>query len=444
MTNMLEVREYDVITCNNDYQDSPYFQYLDEKHFGELEQFIKSYTAADDHADALEFMKIGYKRNVGDVISLNSYVGIIELPSGFQIEVLPKISFGEEDSQNVKTKRLFLKMLCCLKEFEGKTFNSASLNVDRMNLYEIFINMFLQQTRNLVKHGLKSAYVQKDENLKYYKGKLMVGQHIKENLVHKERFHMRYDEYSINRAENRLIKATLLKLQKKSNRQQNVREIGQLLNSFELVDESMNYEKDFSMVNVDRATKDYELLMQWAKVFLLDKSFTTFSGAKTGKALLFPMEAVFEAYVEKWVKSVFEEQSAQRFNVSAQDQGFFLFDEPQRFQLRPDIVVRDNEGYKAPIIMDTKWKKLKPNNGTNNGISQNDMYQMYAYAKKYKTGDVWLLYPYHADVEGVGSIEYSAVIGEEEPITVHVHFVDLRDDIVSSIKKLYAKAIVEV
>lgn len=91
MSNILEVREFDTITCNRDYENSPYFRYLDEKHFKELEQFIREYTSDDDHSDALEFMKVGYRRNVGNTITFNNNVGIIELPSGYQIEILPNL-----------------------------------------------------------------------------------------------------------------------------------------------------------------------------------------------------------------------------------------------------------------------------------------------------------------------------------------------------------------
>lgn len=44
-----------------------------------------------------------------------------------------------------------------------------------------------------------------------------------------------------------------------------------------MVDASVNYAKDFSQVVINRNTKDYEMLMQWSKVFLMNKSFTTFS-----------------------------------------------------------------------------------------------------------------------------------------------------------------------
>lgn len=65
-----------------------------------------------------------------------------------------------------------------MKDFPCKVFNDALLKVDKMNLYEIFINMYLQEVRQLVKRGIKSAYVQQEDNLKYYKGKLLINKHI--------------------------------------------------------------------------------------------------------------------------------------------------------------------------------------------------------------------------------------------------------------------------
>ncbi len=439
---MLEVREFDIITCNKDYENSPYFRYLDKKHFEELERFIREYSSEEDHADALEFMKIGYKRNVGDIVSFNSNVGIIELPSGFQIEILPKVSFDEDETNNT-TKKVFLNMLRCLREFEGKAFGNAVLNADRMNLYEIFIKMFLDETQTLVKHGIKSSYITKEDNIAFYKGKLQVSQHIKVNMAHKERFYMQFDEYQVNRPENRLVKATLLKLQKVTNSFDNDREIRQLLTAFEFVDASVNYEKDFSMVSAGRDMKEYALLLQWARVFLQNKSFTTFSGEKVGKALLFPMEKVFEAFVAKWIRSVFSEKSCGKLSISAQDSGYYLFDNPNIFRLRPDIVIREGSGEdKKTIVMDTKWKKLKPDARVNYGISQADMYQMYAYSKKYHTSEIWLLYPYYPDVEELKGLSFSAIRDEECQVNVHVFFIDLLN-YRESILELYNRAFYE-
>ena len=183
-----------------------------------------------------------------------------------------------------------------------------------------------------------------------------------------------------------------------------------------MVDPSANYTKDFSQVTIDRNTKDYEMLMQWSKVFLLNKSFTTFSGKSTSRALLFPMESVYESYVAQQMKKVFGPAG---WEVSSQDKGYYLFTEPRKqFALRPDIVCqRDGR----TVIMDTKWKSLINSERANYGISQSDMYQMYAYSKKYGTSEIWLLYPLNDEMRGHDDIKFESGDGT----TVRLHFVDV-------------------
>ena len=285
-----------------------------------------------------------------------------------------------------------------------------------MNLYEIFINMYLQEVRNLVKHGIKSSYISRENNLSFFKGKLVVNEHLKRNAVHGERFYVHYDEYLVDRAENRLVKATLLKLQSITSSAENQKEIRQLLTAFEMVNPSDNYQKDFSRIVIDRNTKDYDMLMRWSRVFLLNKSFTTFSGGTNARALLFPMKKVFESYVAKQLKKTLADLD---WDISCQDKGYYLFDSPRLFALRPDIVITREDGSK--IILDTKWKSLVDKPRINYGISQADMYQMYAYAKKYGTSEIWLLYPVNSEMRNHQDITFESADG----VNVRLFFVDV-------------------
>ena len=323
-------------------------------------------------------------------------------------------------------------MLRSMKDFSGKTAANANLNPENMNLYEIFINLYIQEVRRLVKNGIKSSYLNQEENLNVYKGKLLVNEHLKQNIVHKERFYVAFDEYQANCPQNRLIKSTLLKLQQLTGSAQNSKEIRQLLVSFELVEPSKNYEKDFSKVVIDRTTKCYEVLLKWSKVFLKNKSFSMFSGTESARALLFPMEKVFEAYVAKNLKKRLNQAG---WDVSIQDKGYYLFDtlngeKYQKFALRPDLVItRPDESI---IILDTKWKSLINNKKANYGISQADMYQMYAYAKKYQASEVWLLYPMNEEMRNTEPILFDSGDG----VRVSVFLVDVAQ-IEESLEKLF-------
>jgi mcrBC 5-methylcytosine restriction system component len=430
MNKLLEVKEFDIITGNPNFKNDEKYKYLDTVAFENLIDFIHQFNGNEEVADALDFMKISYKRNIGNIVSMKNYVGLIQMKNGYQIQILPKISFtNSEDLENRNTKKIFLNMLRSMKDFPSKVFNNSNIQVDRMNLYEVFINMYLQEIRRLIKIGLKSNYIFKEDNLNYYKGKLLTSQHFKINLVHKERFYVAYDEFNPNRVENKLIKATLLKLQKLTTSAENSKKIRQLLVFFEMIDASMNYTADFSKVRINRSNRDYEMIMQWSKVFLLNKSFTTFSGNNNSRALLFPMEKVYESYVAKHLKKILGEDG---WNVSSQDRGYYLFTEPRlQFALIPDIVCKRGE---RTIIMDTKWKKLVNNERINYGISQSDMYQMYAYSKKYKASEIWLLYPLNDEMKEHSEISFNSGDGT----TVNIYFVDL-ENIQSSLEVLRNK-----
>ena len=83
---------------------------------------------------------------------------------------------------------------------------------------------------------------------------------------------------------------------------------------------------------------------------------------------------------------------AKQYRVHVQAKGKYLFELPRKqFALRPDFVIEDlNSGEQT--ILDTKWKLLSPQ-WHNYGISQADMYQMYAYQKEYQAKQTVLLYP---------------------------------------------------
>lgn len=426
MKNILDVKEYDTIICNLDYKDDDRYKYLDKNIFKKLDEFIRSYSSDEENVDASDFLKIGYKKHIGSTISVKNYVGIIQMNDGFQIQVLPKISFAKGiDEKNSETKQVFLRMLKSMKDFPAKHFNEANLKIDRMNLYEVFINMYLQEVTQLVKRGIKATYVTAEDNLNYFKGKLIVGAHLKQNIVHRERFFVSYDEYHVNRAENKLIKSTLIKLHRLSNSSENQKLIQKLLLSFEIVDASKNYEKDFDKVVIDRNTQEYEMLMQWSRVFLLNKSFTTFSGSTEARALLFSMEKVFESYVAQELRKIVIKQGWQ---ISTQDKGRYLFESQRRFALRPDIVLSNDSG--RIVVMDTKWKSLIDNKNKNYGISQADMYQMYAYSKKYNAPEIWLLYPINDQMRNHDPISFVGI-----DVKLNVFFVDV-EKISDSLKEL--------
>ena len=399
-----------------------------KKHtFEQLEEFILANRSKD--ADALERMGLSAKKGIGKVITAKNYVGLITLTDGTAIEILPKIcSELDSDASGVRTKRLLLDMLKTLRNTPYKTLQSSNVNIHKMNILEIFIRMFIDEVFSIVKRGLKCGYETVEENVTFFRGKIIFSRQIQMNHAHKERSYVEFDDYSVNRPENRLLKSTLLYLYKHTTSSRNRNDIRSLLDVFYEVEVSADYRKDFSQYTPDRNMKDYSIALMWSRVFLSGKSFTSFSGSEIALALLFPMEVLFESYIATIIK---KKLSGTDYTISIQDRSHHLFDVPsKKFLLRPDIVV-ERKSDKTVFVFDTKWKLLS-DTPANYGISQSDMYQVYAYQKKYKSNSVTLIYPKTDAVSTTEPIRFQS----DDGAIVNVMFVDLFD-VHSSIDEIF-------
>lgn len=391
-------------------------KYIPQKIFDELKKFIL--LNRDNSDDGLELMGISYKKGVGEVITAKNYVGMISMKDGTTVEILPKICSKIDDKDGSEAKKLIVKMLKTLRKSPFKNIQTSTVNIAKMDIFEIFIRMFVEEIFTIVKHGLKCTYDTVEENSNRFKGKMLFSKQIKFNFAHKERSYVEYDEFNTNRPENRLIKSTLSLLYRQTKSSKNKTDIKTLLNAFSEVPESVNYDTDFSKCISDRNTKDYSRAMIWCRIFLKGKSFTSFAGSDVAYALLFPIETLFESYIACLIK---KQINSDEYTVSAQDKTYHLFEKPEIFSLRPDIVIT-RKSDNTIFVMDTKWKLLNDVPPTY-GISQSDMYQMYAYQKKYKAENVTLIYPSTDAVPDSQEISFDSGDG----VKVNVKFVDLFD-----------------
>ena len=392
---------------------------LTKRTFEQLESFILSNSSKE--TDALELMGLSARRGVGKIITAKNYVGIITMNDGTTIEILPKVYSAIEDDANAsRTKKLLIDMLKTLRDTPYKALQTTNVNIEKMNIFEIFIRMFVDEVFFIVKRGLKCSYETIEENATFFRGKMKFSQQIRHNYIHKERSYVEYDAFTVNRPENRLLKATLQYLYRHSTSSKNRNDLKLLLNAFGEVEASIDYKGDFAKYVPDRNTRDYATALLWARVFLMGKSFTSFAGSEVALALLFPMESLFESYIATLLRRNLDTSV---FTVSAQDRSYHLFEEPKAvFQMKPDIVIT-NKLQNSIYIMDTKWKVLSEEKA-NYGISQADMYQMYAYQKKYDAKNVTLLYPKTEQVQ-TENIEFREIY--DDGVIVRVRFVDLFD-----------------
>jgi 5-methylcytosine-specific restriction enzyme subunit McrC len=363
-------------------------------------EYLKSLCLSDESESKL--LQLRRRRNM-EVLQVQSYAGVIFTPDRTQIEVLPKVGKGfkgegADNSERAyeKARKSLLVMLRALKGFSHIQTSSANIASQKMPLLEVFISQFLKSVNVLVKRGLRSDYVRREDNLAFLKGKLNVGKQVKRNYINKYKFYCEYDEFLLDRPANRLLHSALLKVKTISRSAANQKLLQELEFVFNELPQSSDYKLDFTNVKLDRGMSYYQVPLAWCKLILEGLSPQSMKGDSHAVSLLFPMEKVFEDYVAKVLKDQLAVTHPE-LTISSQVTGEYLasYDGRDKFSLRPDLVVK--QGKSNQIVLDTKWKLLDTTL-SNSNISQSDIYQLFAYAKKYLGADtdgqdVVLIYP---------------------------------------------------
>ena len=385
---------------------------LDRKRFAQLEELAIRLASRPESDSSGSVLSLGSRKGVGKVVSARNHVGVIVLADGTQIEILPKTirSFGlpgsrERQDNEENHRKLFLRMLRETWDLDAKEATLAELRAARLPIFEAFIRMFLGCVSELVKRGLPGGYTRIENNEPFFKGKLLVADHIRNNLVRKERFFVAHDEFSLDNPANRILRTGLELVVKTTHLDSNRRLARQLLAVFEDIPRSSNLVGDFASCAAAERNADCKKSIDWCRVFLRGHSISNLPGTRHAQALLFPMETVFERFVARRVR-----REANKFNirVTAQERSLYLFEKSSRgkeaFQLNPDIVLRraGNDASEL-VIADTKWKLLCDDPSVNYGIATGDMYQMYAYQKRYRAKTILLVYPLPGDLGSIAS-----------------------------------------
>ncbi len=326
------------------------------------------------------------------VIKFQQYVGVLRCPDGVLLEVLPKtLRHGETPDH---ARELLLKMLACVPEMKPLIQPQALVQLAKMPLLEMFLQLALDSFSQVIHRGLRRDYVTEQGNLSTLRGRLLVSQQLRHNLIHQERFFTAYDDYSQNRAENRLLKSAVWLANRiaRSAKQQYLAH--ELLARLADVPPSVHLQQDWRALRLDRNMQHYRAALAWAKILLNQQSPTVGVGQQQAFSLWFDMNLLFERYVlaclQKNLPSGHQVLAQTRQHTVLQRQ------QPDRFEqhgvLKPDLLYQ-LEG-QTQQVLDTKWKLLEQANALQS-VSPADLYQMQAYAAAYlpQGGQVCLIYP---------------------------------------------------
>ena len=180
----------------------------------------------------------------------------------------------------------------------------------------------------------------------------------------------------------------------------------------------------FDQITITRQNERFADVLHFCRLILQGLSPTVQAGRERSFSLLFDMNRVFEDFIAAFLKK----QVMPRFN------GYHLYSQAKSQQrhlmkknrdtgqggvllLKPDILIKTPNGDQQ-FVLDTKWKQFSGK------VGRNDLYQIYAYTKRYECKLSVLLYPQVMDAE---CLDYD-IMGTDRANRerVGVRFVNLR------------------
>ena len=368
---------------------------LPSKHFAALKDLVAAQPQNPDDGGASSVLSLSFRRGLGDVITVRNYVGAISFANGDQIEILPKLvkTFERRTSEEVGRLRVILaRMFRAALEIDAKSVSESDQRFARLPVLEAFLRAFLVCVSDIVRHGLAGGYARIEGNEQFYRGKLLVAQHLRDNLVRRDRFYVAYDSFRSNTPANRLIRSGVDFVISHSGSDETRTSARRLAIALEDVPPSANLAADFAACSPPPRDGSYRAALIWCGVFLRGSSLANLPGTKRAQSFLFPMETLFERYVVK----VLRQAAPPGIRIVAQSKDTWLrsFLPEDSLTIRPDILIRRATDDAVVAVVDTKWKLLDPSR-QHHGIAQSDFYQLAAYQRHHEATMAILVYPRH-------------------------------------------------
>jgi len=330
--------------------------------------------------------------------STAQWVGVVQV-SGLQVEILPKIdvpgaSAEWGDTAQFEARRNLLYMLSVGGDVPVRSRDVARLATRKAPLSETLAAIFAHRLRQELLLGPERAYLQREENLRCFKGKLQIPDQVRFNAAHRERFYCRFDELLDDTPMNRIFRAACQRLHAVTKTPATQDVLRQCLLLLDGVSDVEVQEADFSGIGITRQNQRFEEVLRFCRLILAGRSPTIEAGQTRAFSLLFDMNVVFERFIAAMLRIHVAPRigDVQVFPQAARHSRHLLESKGAGvLRLAPDVLI---EGFGRAMVLDTKWKPLTPGKRGRGGVGNGDLYQLYAYARRYGCRQSVLLYPH--------------------------------------------------
>jgi len=340
----------------------------------------------NDKIESQRFLQFIHK---SDELKSNKYVGVIHY-EGSKINLLPKIFFDSEKAYSTnevnQIQNHILWWLSYCRKIKLPNYQ-ASLGSAKSDFFEVLIYLFSKYTRELLNSTIYQQYEEVNRELSFIKGRLNTSEYINENL-NKGKWHRlncTYDAFVFDNEFNRIIKYVTTLLFNVTSNQDNKKNLREILFILDEVSDERATAEQCSRISFNPMFGEFETVRDYCQLFLTNCISFDYKTDLKLFAFLLPMEYVFEDFIFGFI-----EKELEKVTAKAQRSDTYL-DEGKAFNLKPDLWLKTDH---KSLIADTKYKIVySDEKDPKKGISQNDLYQMLAYAVRFEVDEIILFYP---------------------------------------------------
>ena len=321
-------------------------------------------------------IEVFYNREGKARVRVGPYAGIVQLSN-------KRIHF----STKVDTRLFF--MLSYLKSEDEFLYDpNTPIEIrEGANFFDIIGRLFLNHLIEIMRRGLLKKYVRKKENMRFLKGKILVRDQIRENLIDRSKFFCEYEDLTFDNLENRIILSALSSLisliRFSKSIKTDLRRFETILKDF--ISLANANPQECNLVRFNRINQYYEEIIKLSRLILEERFIRSIQkGESRGFNFIVNMNRVYEDFITEIAEEIIkEEPEFSEYSIEKQPRFNELVKE-RTIITKPDIVIK--KGRKAyPFIVDTKYKREDSNV---------DYYQVIAYSLALRNSKACcLIYP---------------------------------------------------
>ena len=302
-------------------------------------------------------------------LSPESSVGVVVLPSGRRVHCQPK----------APVRNVFFMLATALDL--RSPFMDQPVHFERIDeLFDFLVEHLANLIDARLQSGLYRSYIEREENLRAVRGRIMIGEDLRRNAVMRHRTFCQFSEFTWDVPENRVIRQTVFAMSRLVRRNDLQRRLATLDRALGEIDPTPLPLSTFDTFQYHRLNEDYRPIHRLCRLLLEGSSVSEVAGAMGFRAFLLDMNMLYEQFLTVAL-------------AEAMPAGFVLasqrvthLDQQRWIAIRPDISLLS--GGTTVLIADAKYKLYE-----HERKGHSDLYQMLAYCTAEGIDHGVLIYP---------------------------------------------------